>query len=68
VSSSMTHRSLVFTSEPWVPKKPSKGLWLAVGAGVGVATGVAIDEVALSLALGVATGATLDWIYHRKQS
>lgn len=64
----MTRRSLASTSEPWVPKKPSKGLWLAVGAGIGVATGVAIDEVALSLALGVATGAALDWIYHRKQS
>ena len=64
----MTHRSLVFTSEPWVPKKPSKGLWLAVGAGIGVATGVAIDEVALSLALGVAIGAVLDWFFHRKQS
>lgn len=64
----MTHRSLDSTLEPWVPKKPSPGLWLAVGAGLGVATGVAIDEVALSLALGVAIGAALDWIYHRKQS
>jgi len=62
----MTHRSLVFTSEPWVPKKPSKGLWLAVGAGVGVAVGVAIDSVALSLALGVALGATLDFLLSRK--
>jgi LPS O-antigen subunit length determinant protein (WzzB/FepE family) len=62
----MTHRSLVFTSEPWVPKKPSKGLWLAVGAGVGVAVGVAIDSVALSLAVGVALGATLDFLLSRK--
>jgi hypothetical protein len=62
----MTHRSLVFTSEPWVPKKPSKGLWLAVGAGVGVAVGVAIDSVALSLAVGVALGATLDFLQSRK--
>ncbi len=64
----MTHRSLVFTSEPWVPKKPSKGLWLAVGAGVGVAVGVAIDAVAASLAIGVAFGAVLDWFSHRKRS
>ena len=62
----MTHRSLVYTSEPWVPKKPSKGLWLAVGAGVGVAVGVAIDSVALSLAVGVALGATLDFLLSRK--
>ncbi len=62
----MTHRSLGFTSEPWVPKKPSKGLWLAVGAGVGVAVGVAIDSVALSLAVGVALGATLDFLLSRK--
>jgi LPS O-antigen subunit length determinant protein (WzzB/FepE family) len=62
----MTHRSLVFTSEPWVPKKPSKGLWLAVGAGVGVAVGVAIDSVALSLAVGVALGAALDFVLSRK--
>ena len=64
----MTHRSLVSTSEPWVPKKPSKGLWLAVGAGVGVATGVAIDEVALSLAIGVVIGAVIDWFSNRKRS
>ncbi|MEY4740890.1 MAG: hypothetical protein RL402_415 [Actinomycetota bacterium] len=62
----MTHRSLVFTSEPWVPKKPSKGLWLAVGAGVGVAVGVAIDSVALSLAVGVALGAAMDFLLSRK--
>jgi hypothetical protein len=62
----MTHRSLVFTSEPWVPKKPSKGLWLAVGAGVGVAVGVAIDSVALSLAVGVALGAAMDFVLSRK--
>jgi LPS O-antigen subunit length determinant protein (WzzB/FepE family) len=62
----MTHRSLVFTSEPWVPKKPSKGLWLAVGAGVGVAVGVAIDSVALSLAVGVALGAAMDFFIGRK--
>ena len=62
----MTHRSLVFTWEPWVPKKPSKGLWLAVGAGVGVAVGVATDSVALSLAVGVALGAALDFLLSRK--
>lgn len=62
----MTRRSLAYTSAPWVPKRPSRGLWLAVGAGIGVSVGVAIDEVALSLALGVATGAALDWFYHRK--
>ena len=62
----MTHRSLVFTSEPWVPKKPSKGLWLAVGAGVGVAVGVAIDSVAISLAIGVALGAAMDFFMGRK--
>ena len=62
----MTHRSLVFTSEPWVPKKPSKGLWLAVGAGVGVAVGVAIDSVALSLAVGVALGTAMDFVLSRK--
>lgn len=62
----MTHRSLVFTSEPWVPKKPSKGLWLAVGAGVGVAVGVAIDSVALCLAVGVALGAAMDFVLSRK--
>ncbi len=62
----MTHRSLVFTSEPWVPKKPSKGLWLAVGAGVGVAVGVAIDSVAISLAIGVALGAAMDYFMGRK--
>ena len=62
----MTHRSLVSTSEPWVPKKPSKGLWLAVGAGVGVAVGVAIDSVAISLAIGVALGAAMDFFMGRK--
>ena len=62
----MTHRSSVFTSEPWVPKKPSKGLWLAVGAGVGVAVGVAIDSIALSLAVGVALGAAMDFLLSRK--
>jgi hypothetical protein len=62
----MTRRSLAYTSEPWVPKRPPKGLWLAVGAGIGVSVGVAIDEVALSLALGVAIGAALDWFSHRK--
>ena len=62
----MTHRSLVFTSEPWVPKKSSKGLWLAVGAGVGVAVGVAVDSVALSLAVGVALGAAMDFLLSRK--
>ena len=62
----MTHRSLVFTSEPWVPKKPSKGLWLAVGAGVGVAVGVAIDNIAMSLAVGIALGAAMDFFIGRK--
>ena len=62
----MTHRSLVFTSEPWVPKKPSKGLWLAVGAGVGVAVGSAIDNIAMSLAIGVALGAAMDFFIGRK--
>ena len=62
----MTHRSLAFTSEPWVPKKPYKGLWLAVGAGVGVAVGVAIDSIAISLALGVALGAALDFLLAQK--
>ena len=62
----MTHRSLVFTSEPWVPKKPSKGLWLAVGAGVGVAVGVAIDNIAMSLAIGIALGAAMDFFVGRK--
>lgn len=62
----MTHRSLVSTSEPWVPKKPSKGLWLAVGAGVGVAVGVAIDNLAISLAVGVAVGVAMDFFADRK--
>ena len=62
----MTHRSLVFTLEPWVPKKPSKGLWLAVGAGVGVAVGVAIDNLAISLAVGVAVGVAMDFFADRK--
>ena len=62
----MTHRSLVFTSEPWVPKKPSKGLWLAVGAGVGVAVGVAIDNIAMSLAVGITLGAAMDFFVGRK--
>ena len=62
----MTHRSLVFTSEPWVPKKPSKGLWLAVGAGVGVAVGVAVDNIAISLAIGITLGAAMDFFIDRK--
>lgn len=62
----MTHRSSVFTSEPWVPKKPSKGLWLAVGAGVGVAVGVAIDNIGMSLAIGIALGAAMDFFIGRK--
>jgi uncharacterized protein involved in exopolysaccharide biosynthesis len=62
----MTHRSLAYTSEPWVPKKPSKGLWLAVGAGIGVAVGVAVDNVAISLAVGIALGAALDFFADRK--
>ena len=62
----MTLRSLACISEPWVPKKPSKGLWLAVGAGVGVAVGVAIDNIAMSLAIGIALGAAMDFFVGRK--
>ena len=62
----MTHRSLGSTSEPWVPKKPSPGLWLAVGAGVGVAVGVAINNVAISLAVGVTAGAVMDFFTRKK--
>ncbi|MEN9953480.1 MAG: hypothetical protein RL028_82 [Actinomycetota bacterium] len=62
----MTHRSLVSTSEHWVPKKPSKGVWLAVGASIGVAVGVAIDNVAMSLAVGVTLGAAIDFFADRK--
>ncbi len=61
----MTRRSLAYTSAPWVPKRPSRGLWLAVGAGVGVAVGVAIDALAISLAIGVAMGAALDFYSSR---
>jgi LPS O-antigen subunit length determinant protein (WzzB/FepE family) len=61
----MTRRSLAYTSAPWVPKRPSRGLWLAVGAGIGVAVGVAIDALAISLAIGVALGATLDFYSSR---
>lgn len=61
----MTRRSLAYTSEPWVPKRPSRGLWLAVGAGIGVAVGVAIDALAISLAIGVALGAALDFYSSR---
>ena len=62
----MTLKSLACISEPWVPKKPSKGLWLAVGVGVGVAVGVAIDSIAVSLAIGVAIGAAIDFFIGRK--
>jgi hypothetical protein len=62
----MTHRSLASTSEPWVPKKPSPGLWLAVGAGIGVAVGAAIDSLAMSLAVGVSLGAVLDFFTRKK--
>ncbi len=61
----MTRRSLAYTSAPWVPKRPSRGLWLAVGAGIGVAVGVAIDALAISLAIGVAMGAALDFYSSR---
>ena len=62
----MTLKSLACISEPWVPKKPSKGLWLAVGAGAGVAIGVAIDSIAMSLAIGTALGAAMDFFISRK--
>lgn len=62
----MTHRLLASTSEPWVPKRPSPGLWLAVGAGVGVAVGVAINNVAMSLAVGISLGAVLDFFTRKK--
>jgi F0F1-type ATP synthase membrane subunit c/vacuolar-type H+-ATPase subunit K len=62
----MTHRSLASTSEPWVPKKPSPGLWLAVGAGIGVAVGAAIDSLAMSLAVGATLGAVLDFFTRKK--
>jgi F0F1-type ATP synthase membrane subunit c/vacuolar-type H+-ATPase subunit K len=62
----MTHRSLASTSEPWVPKKPSPGLWLAVGAGLGVAVGAAIDSLAMSLAVGATLGAVLDFFTREK--
>ena len=55
-----------YTSEPWVPKKPSAGLWLAVGAGIGVAVGVAIDNVAMSLAVGITVGAVMDFFTRKK--
>jgi len=46
------------------------GLWLAVGAGVGTALGVAFDRVSLGIALGVAgglaLGALLDAVAHKQ--
>ncbi len=62
----MTHKLLDYTSEPLVPKKPYRGLWLAVGAGIGTAVGVSSDNLAFSLAIGVALGAVLDWIAFRR--
>ncbi len=49
-----------------MPKKPFKGLWLAVGAGIGTAVGVSSDNPAISLAIGVALGAVVDWITFRR--
>ena len=49
-----------------MPKKPSKGLWLAVGAGVGAQFGVAINNVAMSLAVGITVGAVIDWFTRNK--
>jgi hypothetical protein len=45
-------------------------IWLAVGAGVGVALGAAFDSIGLGLALGVAggvaLGAILDGVAHKQ--
>lgn len=49
-----------------MPKNGSKGLWLAVGAGMGVAVGVAINNVALSLAVGGTIGAVMDFFTRKK--
>lgn len=45
-------------------------LWMAIGAGVGVALGAAFDSIGLGLALGVASGvalgAILDGVAHKQ--
>lgn len=35
------------------------GLWIAVGAGVGTAVGVAMDNIALWIAIGVGLGVAM---------
>ena len=35
------------------------GAWIAIGAGVGVALGVALDNIGLWLAIGIAIGAAM---------
>lgn len=35
------------------------GLWIAVGAGVGVAVGAAMDNIALWLAVGIGLGVAM---------
>jgi hypothetical protein len=43
------------------------GVWLAVGAGVGVALGAATHRIALGLALGIALGAIVDVLALRRR-
>ena len=42
------------------------GLWLAVGAGVGLAIGAATHHTPLGLAVGVALGAVIDLLLLRR--
>jgi len=37
-------------------RRQTLGMWIAIGAGVGVALGVAMDNLALWLAIGVGIG------------
>ena len=58
----MTRRSSVCISELLANKKSPKGSFLGLGAALGLALGVATDNLGLEHSLGVAIGAAMEYI------
>jgi hypothetical protein len=44
----------------YTPRKRFKGIWMSIGALIGVACGAISDELAVCLTLGLALGAAFD--------
>ena len=44
------------------------GSWLVLGTGVGIAIGVALENVGVGLAIGAATGVAIGASFDRKES